>query len=67
MLRGYKEIASCLSDIWETPVSLTSVVRWSSRPADPLPLRRINPSDGERSIVLASRDDLTSWALRKIQ
>jgi hypothetical protein len=67
MLKGYKAIMDKLSEVWKTPIGLSSVMRWAQQGKDPIPIRRINPSGGKRPIVLADPSEVEAWAKRQVQ
>jgi len=67
MLSGYKEIAAFLEQVWGVSVSEYSAYRYSRRPRNPLPVRRIQVPGGERPRIAAEASRVERWARMAIR
>lgn len=67
MLKGYKEVLGKLREVWGVDVGMRSVMKWCESKIDPLPIRRISPTNTLRPIVIANAAEVEAWARRQVK
>jgi hypothetical protein len=67
ILKGYKEVLAKLREVWGVDVGMRSVMKWCESKIDPLPIKRISPTNTLRPIIIADATAVEAWARRQVK